>query len=136
MIPESEKAVLAKVWAPFFFFSVLIPFALFAETSEPSASFLVGVVMSSFAPLVQLSILVQMMVGWGHIRTKGLVLLPKLVPEPVAVVLVPVECVRPVPIPLPSILLVQLISRHVLAYVPPPGFPNSGVETTPSTIMQ
>ena len=128
--------MLAAAWAPFFSFLVLAPFVTFAEIAEPSASFLVGAVMSSFAPLVQLSILVQMMVGWGHIRTKGLVLLPKLVPEPVAVVLVPVECVRPVPIPLPSILLVQLISRHVLAYVPPPGFPNSGVETTPPTIGQ
>ena len=136
MIPESEKAVLAKVWAPFFFFSVLIPFALFAETSEPSTSFLVGVVMSSFAPLVQLPVLVQMVVGWGQSREEGFVLLLELVPEPVVVVLVPVEWVRPVPILLPAILPVALVSGHVLASIPPTCFPNSGVETTLTTIGQ
>mgnify|MGYP000093614914 CR=1 FL=1 len=114
MIPESEKAVLAKVWAPFFFFSVLIPFALFAETSEPFASFLVGIVMSLFVPLVQLPVLVQMVVGWGQSREEGLVLLLELVPEPVVVVLVPVEWVWPVPILLPAIIPMALVSGPCL----------------------
>ena len=124
------------VWAPFFFFSVLVPFALFAETSEPFASFLVGIVMSLFVPLVQLPVLVQMVVGWGQSREEGLVLLLELVPEPVAVVLVLVEWVWPMPILLPAILPVALVSGHMLASVPPAGFSNSGVETTLTTIGQ
>ena len=64
-------------------------------------------------------------------------LLPELVTEPVVVVvLVPVEWVRLVPILPPAILPVALISGHVLASVLPVGFPNSGVETTPTTIGQ
>ena len=128
--------MLAKVWAPFFFFSVLIPFALFAETSEPSTSFLVGAMMSSFAPLLQLPILTQLVVRWGQIRVEGLVLLPKLVTELVVVVSVSVQWVQLVPILLPAILPVALVSGHVLASVPPTRFPNSGVETTPTTIGQ
>ena len=127
---------MAVVWAPFFFFSVLVPSVTFVETSEPSTSFLVGIVMSPFSPLVHFPVLVQMFVGWGQSRGKGLVLLLELVLEPVAVVLVPVEWVRPVPILLPAILPVALVSGHVLASVPPTRFPNSGVETTPTTIGQ
>ena len=66
----------------------------------------------------------------------GLVLLPELVAKPVVVVLVLVEWFRLVPILLPAILPVAQVSGHVLASVPPIGFPNPGVKTTPSTIGQ
>ena len=62
--------------------------------------------------------------------------LPELVPELVVVVPVLVEWFRLVPILLPAILPVARVSGHVLASVPVTGFPNSGVETTPSTIGQ
>ena len=65
MIPESEKAVLAAALAPFFSFSVLAPSASFVETVEPSGSFSVAVVMSPFAPQVQIPVLVQLVVRWG-----------------------------------------------------------------------
>ena len=128
--------MLVVAWAPFFSFSVLPPSACFAEIVEPSASFSVCVAMSPFAPLVQLPVLVQMVVGWGQSREERLVLLLELVPEPVAVVLVLVEWVWPMPILLPAILPVALVSGHMLASVPPAGFPNSGVETTLTTIGQ
>ena len=63
-------------------------------------------------------------------------LLPELVVEPVVVVLVLVEWFRLVPILLPAILPLARVSGHVPAVVPPVGFPNSGVETTPPTIGQ
>ena len=67
---------------------------------------------------------------------EGSVLLPKLVIELVVVVSVPVQWVRPVPSLLLAILPVALVFGHVLASVPPACFPNSGVETTPTTIGQ
>ena len=63
-------------------------------------------------------------------------LLPELVTEPVVVVPVPVEWVRLVSILPPAILPLALVSGHMLASILPPGFPNSGVETTPTTIGQ
>ena len=54
----------------------------------------------------------------------------------VVLVLVPVEWVQPVPILLHAILPVALVYEHVLASVPPAGFPNSGVEIAPTTIGQ
>ena len=66
-----------------------------------------------------------------------LVLLPEQAAEPVVVVApVPVEWFRLVPILSPAILLVALVSGHVLASVLPNGFPNSEVETKPTTIGQ
>ena len=62
--------------------------------------------------------------------------LPELVPELVVVVPVLVEWFRLVPILLLSILPVARVSGHVLASVPPAGFPNSRVETTSPTIEQ
>ena len=56
LIPESERVVWSV--ASFFFFSVLAPFACFAEIVEPSASFSVAVVMSPFVPHVLLPVLV------------------------------------------------------------------------------
>ena len=61
-------------------------------------------------------------------------LLPKLVAEPVVVVSVLVEWFRLVPILLPAILPLAWVSGPVLVVVPPVGFPNFGVETTPPTI--
>ena len=89
---------------------MLVPSVTFVETSEPSALFLVGVVMASFAPLVQLPVLAQLVVRWGQIRVEGSVLLSELVTEPVVVVPVPVEWVRLVLILLPDILPVALVS--------------------------
>ena len=63
-------------------------------------------------------------------------LLPELVAEPVVVVPVLVEWFQLVLILLPAILPLARVSGHVLAVVPPIGFPNSGVETTPPTIGQ
>ena len=67
---------------------------------------------------------------------EGLVLLPELVTEPIVVVRVPVEWFWLVPILPPAILPVALVSDHVLTSVLPAGFPNSKVETKPTTIGQ
>ena len=63
-------------------------------------------------------------------------LITELVIEPVVVVPVLVQWFRLVPILPPGILLVALVSGHVIASVVPAGFPNSDVETKPTTIGQ
>ena len=115
---------------------MLAPSASFAETVEPSASFSVAVVMSPFAPQVQILVFVQLGVRWEHSRVEGSVLIPELVTEPVVVVPVAVEWFWLVPILPPTILPVALVSRHVIASVVLADFPNSEVETKPTTIGQ
>ena len=128
--------MLAAAWAPFFSFSVLAPSASFAETVEPSASFAVAVVMSLFAPQGHIPVLVRLGVRWEQSRVEGSVLIPELLTEPVIVVPVPVEWFRLVPILPPAILPVALVSGHVISSVLPVGFPNSEVETKPTTMRQ
>ena len=71
--------MLATAWASFFSFSVLAPSASFTEIVEPSASFSVCIVMSPFAPQLQIPVLIQLVVRWGQSRVEGSVLLPELV---------------------------------------------------------
>ena len=63
-------------------------------------------------------------------------LLPELVTELVVVVLILVEWFLLVPILPSAVLPVAPVSGHVLASVLPVGFPNSEVETKPTTIGQ
>ena len=67
---------------------------------------------------------------------EGSVLIPKLVNVPVVVVPIPVEWFRLVLILPPTILAMSLVSGHVIASFLPAGFPNSEVETKPTTIGQ